>query len=83
MLCCCLDAAEAQRLQSEDRGNKLKQLLVKTKKDLAEAKKTESEQRSSDAQVRGQLEFMTQQVEDYKVGGSSIQRWFLRGGGKN
>ena len=34
------DASESQYLQAEDRGNKLKQLLVKTKKDLAEAKRT-------------------------------------------
>ena len=33
------DTAESQYLQAEDRGNKLKQLLVKAKKDLAEAKK--------------------------------------------
>ena len=33
------EAAESQYLQSEDRANKLKQLLVKAKKDLAEAKK--------------------------------------------
>ncbi|KAL5005239.1 hypothetical protein ScPMuIL_018695 [Solemya velum] len=58
---------EEQRLQSEDRGNKLKQMLVKTKRDLADSKKWESEQRTSDAQLRGQMEHLTQQVEDYKV----------------
>ena len=35
-----VDAAESQVTQSEDRGNKLKQLLAKTKKELADAKKT-------------------------------------------
>ena len=30
---------EEQHIQAEERGNKLKQLLVKTKKDLADAKK--------------------------------------------
>jgi hypothetical protein len=34
------DSSETQHQQSEERGNKLKQLLVKAKKDLAEAKKT-------------------------------------------
>ena len=36
------ESSESQYLQAEDRGNKLKQLLVKAKKDLAEAKKTVS-----------------------------------------
>lgn len=62
-----LESVETQRLQAEDRGNKLKQLLVKSKKDLAEAKKWEGEQRNTDAQMRGQLEHLTQLGEDYKV----------------
>ncbi len=33
------ETAESQYLQAEDRGNKLKQLLVKAKKDLADSKK--------------------------------------------
>ena len=37
-----LDQAESQHNQAEERGNKLKALLVKTKKDLAEAKKVVS-----------------------------------------
>ena len=34
-----VDASQSQYLQAEDRGNKLKQLLVQTKKDLADSKK--------------------------------------------
>ena len=34
-----LETVEEQHIQAEERGNKLKQLLVKTKKDLADAKK--------------------------------------------
>ena len=48
---------------SEDRGNKLKQLLVKAKKDLADAKKLEGEQRSGEAQLKGQMELLNQQVK--------------------
>ena len=33
------DSSQSQYLQAEDRGNKLKQLLVQTKKDLADSKK--------------------------------------------
>lgn len=61
------DAVEEQRVQAEDRGNKLKQLLVKAKKDIADAKKLETEQRSSDAQLRGQVESLQQAVEESKV----------------
>ena len=38
----CSESAEAQSSAAEDRANKLKQLLVKSKKDLAEAKKVVS-----------------------------------------
>ena len=40
----------------------LKQLLVKTKKDLSDAKKLESEQRAAEAVMQGQLEMLNQQV---------------------
>ena len=33
------ETVEEQHVQAEERGNKLKQLLVKAKKDLADAKK--------------------------------------------
>jgi len=40
---CCVGAvtetAEGQHAQAEEHGNKLKQMLLKTKKDLADAKK--------------------------------------------
>ncbi len=61
------DTTEGQYLQAEDRGNKLKQLLVKAKKDLAEARHVETEQRTANAQLRAQLEMLTQQGEEHKV----------------
>jgi len=40
MLCVgVIETAEGQYAQAEEHGNKLKQLLLKTKKDLADAKK--------------------------------------------
>ncbi len=39
MVLVLLGVAETQYVQAEDRGNKLKQLLVKAKKDLSDAKK--------------------------------------------
>jgi len=33
------DSVDEQRVQADDRGNKLKQMLVKTKKELADSKK--------------------------------------------
>ena len=58
---------EENRSQAEERGNKLKQLLVKTKKELADSRKVESDQKSVDLELRGQLEGVNQQVEEYKV----------------
>ena len=58
---------ESQHIQSEDRGNKLKQLLVKCKKDLSDAKKLEAEQRGNDAQLNAQIEVLTQLCEEQKV----------------
>ena len=37
--CDCAEAVEENRVQAEERGNKLKQLLVKTKKELADSRK--------------------------------------------
>ena len=54
-------------MQSEERANKFKTLLVKTKKDLADAKKSETEQRSTEAAMHGQIEHMTQKLESVKV----------------
>ena len=55
-------------MQSEERANKLKQLLVKCKRDLSDAKKLEAEQRENDAQLKGQIEVLTQLCEEQKVG---------------
>ncbi|XP_071798184.1 uncharacterized protein [Asterias amurensis] len=62
-----IDACDAQRVQADERGNKLKALLMKSKKDLADAKKIESDQRSNEAALQGQLESLNQQAEALKV----------------
>lgn len=62
-----IDTIDEQRVQIEDRSNKLKQLLMKSKKDLADAKRLENEQKTSEAQLRGQMEHLIQQVEDCKM----------------
>merc|ERR1712002_693319 len=62
-----LESKENQFVQSEDRGNKLKQLLVKAKKDCADVKKMEGEQKAVEIQLGTQVENMTQQIEDLKM----------------
>ncbi|XP_036396039.1 GRIP and coiled-coil domain-containing protein 2 isoform X1 [Megalops cyprinoides] len=53
--------------QGEEKASKMKQLLVKTKKDLADAKKQEAAQMVLQASLKGELEAHQQQVEDYKI----------------
>eukprot|EP00057_Strongylocentrotus_purpuratus_P034383 XP_794992.3 PREDICTED: GRIP and coiled-coil domain-containing protein 2 [Strongylocentrotus purpuratus] len=56
-----------QRDQAEERANKIKGMLMKAKKELSDLKKTESEQRSAEAALYGQVEYLTQQAEDGKM----------------
>ncbi|RXM99128.1 GRIP and coiled-coil domain-containing protein 2 [Acipenser ruthenus] len=56
----CLD-------QTEDKNTKIKQLLVKTKKELADAKKSEANQLAIQSSLKGELEASQQQLEDYKI----------------
>uniref|UniRef100_H3ABR3 GRIP and coiled-coil domain containing 2 n=1 Tax=Latimeria chalumnae TaxID=7897 RepID=H3ABR3_LATCH len=53
--------------QSEEMGTKIKQLLVKTKKELADSKKVEAEQLVLQASLKGELEASQQQSEEYKI----------------
>uniref|UniRef100_A0A8C9SW78 GRIP and coiled-coil domain containing 2 n=1 Tax=Scleropages formosus TaxID=113540 RepID=A0A8C9SW78_SCLFO len=53
--------------QGEEKASKMKQLLVKTKKDLADAKQNEVAQMSIQASLRGELEAHQQQLEEYKA----------------
>ncbi|KAH9514695.1 hypothetical protein Btru_023325 [Bulinus truncatus] len=60
-------ASEEQRVQADSRASKLKSLLVKTKKELSEARQQETTQKSSEFQLRAQLEDLIQQIENFKV----------------
>ncbi|XP_053311061.1 GRIP and coiled-coil domain-containing protein 2 [Spea bombifrons] len=53
--------------QHEERNTKMKQLLVKTKKELADSKQAESDQLIIQASLKGELEASQQQVEAYKI----------------
>ncbi|XP_023673309.2 GRIP and coiled-coil domain-containing protein 2 isoform X2 [Paramormyrops kingsleyae] len=58
--------------QGEEKTCKMKQLLVKTKKELSDAKKHEVDQMSVQASLKGELEAHQQQLEDYKIQCSSL-----------
>ncbi|XP_026634015.1 GRIP and coiled-coil domain-containing protein 2 [Microtus ochrogaster] len=51
----------------EEKTTKIKQLLVKTKKELADAKQAESDHLLLQASLKGELEASQQQVEVYKI----------------
>ncbi|KFQ28697.1 GRIP and coiled-coil domain-containing protein 2, partial [Mesitornis unicolor] len=53
--------------QDEERNAKIKQLLVKTKKELADSKQAENDHLMLQASLKGELEASQQQVEAYKV----------------
>ncbi|KAI2661055.1 GRIP and coiled-coil domain-containing protein 2 [Labeo rohita] len=53
--------------QTEDKASRMKQLLVKTKKDLADAKQKEAAQMISQSALRGDLEAHQQQLEELKI----------------
>ncbi|XP_066562097.1 GRIP and coiled-coil domain-containing protein 2 isoform X2 [Amia ocellicauda] len=53
--------------QGEEKNSKMKQLLVKTKKDLADTKKSEADQMVLQASLRGKLEASQQQLEEHKI----------------
>ncbi|KAI4893681.1 hypothetical protein NFI96_020055 [Prochilodus magdalenae] len=52
---------------AEEKASKMKQLLVKTKKDLADAKKEEASQMIAQSSLKGELEASQQQLENYKI----------------
>ncbi|NWV32429.1 GCC2 protein, partial [Grantiella picta] len=53
--------------QEEERNAKIKQLLVKTKKELADSKQAENDHLMLQASLKGELEASQQQVEAYKA----------------
>ncbi len=61
-----------QRAQSEETVTKLKQLLMKTKRELSEGKKREEDLQASIAALQGQLEEERQGSELAKVEASQV-----------
>ncbi|NXQ29350.1 GCC2 protein, partial [Alaudala cheleensis] len=53
--------------QDEERNAKIKQLLVKTKKELADSKQAENDHLMLQSSLKGELEASQQQVEAYKA----------------
>ncbi|KFV40838.1 GRIP and coiled-coil domain-containing protein 2, partial [Tyto alba] len=53
--------------QDEERNAKIKQLLVKIKKELADSKQVENDHLMLQASLKGELEASQQQVESYKA----------------
>jgi chromosome segregation ATPase len=51
----------------DEKNTKLKQLLVKAKKDVSEAKAHEAQHLSSDATMKAQIESQALELENYKV----------------
>ncbi|XP_055071355.2 GRIP and coiled-coil domain-containing protein 2 [Misgurnus anguillicaudatus] len=58
--------------QSEEKASKMKQLLVKTKKELGDAKQKEASQMITQSSLRGELEGHQQQLEEYKIQCSNL-----------
>ncbi|KAG8452019.1 hypothetical protein GDO86_003994 [Hymenochirus boettgeri] len=62
-----ISSLQATVEQHEEQNSKIKQLLVKTKKELADSKQTESDQLILQALLKGELEANQQQVEAFKI----------------
>nr|XP_057938476.1 GRIP and coiled-coil domain-containing protein 2 isoform X2 [Doryrhamphus excisus] len=62
-----IDTLKSQLIQAVEKTSKIKQLLVKTKKDLSDAKNEESSLTMLQASLRGELEGSQQQLENAKI----------------
>ncbi|XP_029503921.1 GRIP and coiled-coil domain-containing protein 2-like isoform X2 [Oncorhynchus nerka] len=62
-----IEGLKSQLDQGEDKGAKMKQLLVKTKKDLADAKRQEASQMMTLASLKRELETHQQELENSKI----------------
>ncbi|XP_071991932.1 GRIP and coiled-coil domain-containing protein 2 isoform X2 [Engystomops pustulosus] len=62
-----ISSLQATLEQQEERSTKMKQLLVKTKKELADSKQIESDHLILQASLKGELEASQQHVEAYKI----------------
>ncbi|NXA67470.1 GCC2 protein, partial [Mohoua ochrocephala] len=62
-----IKALQSTMQQDEERNAKIKQLLVKTKKELADSKQAENDHLMLQESLKGELEASQQQVEAYKA----------------
>ncbi|XP_009571699.1 PREDICTED: GRIP and coiled-coil domain-containing protein 2 [Fulmarus glacialis] len=62
-----INSLQSTMQQDEERSAKIKQLLVKTKKELADSKQAENDHLILQASLKGELEASQQQVEAYKI----------------
>ncbi|NXB38399.1 GCC2 protein, partial [Eulacestoma nigropectus] len=62
-----INSLQSTMQQDEERNAKIKQLLVKTKKELADSKQAENDHLMLQASLKGELEASQQQVEAYKA----------------
>ncbi|XP_051882341.1 GRIP and coiled-coil domain-containing protein 2 [Pristis pectinata] len=53
--------------ENKEKNTKVKQMLVKTRKELTDSKRIEAEQLVLQAAIKGDLELSQQQVENYKI----------------
>jgi hypothetical protein len=56
----------------DEKNTKLKQLLVKAKKDVSDAKVHEAQNLSADFSMKAQIESQNLEIENYKVNGIKI-----------
>uniref|UniRef100_A0A452J4N3 GRIP domain-containing protein n=1 Tax=Gopherus agassizii TaxID=38772 RepID=A0A452J4N3_9SAUR len=62
-----IQSLQSSVLQYEERNSQIKQLLVKTKKELADSRQAENDRLILQASLKGELEASQQQVEVYKI----------------
>ncbi|XP_074048266.1 GRIP and coiled-coil domain-containing protein 2 isoform X2 [Macrotis lagotis] len=62
-----MSSLQCSMQQAEDKNTKIKQILVKTKKELADSKQTETNQLILQSSLKGELEASQQQIEVYKI----------------
>ncbi|XP_026513097.1 GRIP and coiled-coil domain-containing protein 2 [Terrapene carolina triunguis] len=62
-----IKSLQSSVLQYEERNSQIKQLLVKTKKELADSRQAENDHLILQASLKGELEASQQQVEVYKA----------------
>nr|XP_023959718.1 GRIP and coiled-coil domain-containing protein 2 isoform X2 [Chrysemys picta bellii] len=62
-----IKSLQSSVLQYEERNSQIKQLLVKTKKELADSRQAENDHLILQSSLKGELEASQQQVEVYKI----------------